>query len=244
MLQTIFGPEFYPKRNNPIVGLLYSILNNVYKTDGCRFYYPKNITSLGFRSRFFFDIYEIEERELIKKYISEGDRILELGGCIGVVSCIANRILKDPHDHVVVEANPELIPTLNKNKELNMCGFIIEHCIIGSSRYCDFFVHELIVGGSGKRKTKRKIEIVSRSLNELLEKHGNFSVLLIDIEGGEYNFIMENKEAIRNFSKIIIEQHDFIIGPKKVGELKEILQNLGFSFKENIGASEVWLKNH
>jgi len=153
MLQTIFGPEFYPKRNNPIVGLLYSILNNVYKTDGCRFYYPKNITSLGFRSRFFFDIYEIEERELIKKYISEGDRILELGGCIGVVSYIANRLLKDPHDHVVVEANPGLIPTLNKNKELNMCGFIIEHCIIGSSRYCDFFVHELIVGGSGERKT-------------------------------------------------------------------------------------------
>jgi len=244
MLQTIFGPEFYPKRNNPIVGFLYSILNDVYKTDGCRFYYPKNITSLGFRSRFFFDIYEIEERELIKKYISEGDRILELGGCIGVVSCIANRLLKDPHDHVVVEANPELIPTLNKNKELNMCGFIIEHCIIGSSRYCDFFVHELIVGGSGKRKTKRKIEIVSRSLNELLKKHGNFSVLLIDIEGSEYNVIMDNKEAIRNFSKIIIEQHDFIIGPKKVGELKEILQNLGFSFKENIGASEVWLKNH
>ena len=244
MLQTIFGPEFYPKRNNPIVGLLYSILNNVYKTDGCRFYYPKNITSLGFRSRFFFDIYEKEERELIKKYISEEDRILELGGCIGVVSCIANRLLKDPYSHVVVEANPELIPTLNKNKELNNAGFIIEHCIIGSSRYSDFFVHELIVGGSRDRKTKRKTEIVSRSLNELLDKHGDFSVLLIDIEGGEYDFIMENIETIRNFSKIIIELHDFIIGIKKVEELKEILQNLGFSFKENIGDCEVWLKNH
>ncbi len=104
-------------------------------------------------------------------------------------------------------------------------------------------------GFDGWKTTKEELEstfmkIVSRSLNELLEKHGNFSVLLIDIEGGEYNFIMENKEAIRNFSKIIIEQHDFIIGPKKVGELKEILQNLDFSFKENSGASEVWLKNH
>lgn len=55
---------------------------------------------------------------------------------------------------------------------------------------------------------------------------------------------MDNKEAIRNFSKIIIEQHDFIIGPKKVEKLKEILQNLDFSFKENSGASEVWLENH
>jgi len=55
---------------------------------------------------------------------------------------------------------------------------------------------------------------------------------------------MENIEKIRNFSKIIIELHDSIIGIKKVEELKEILQNLGFSFKENIGNCEVWLKNH
>ena len=38
--------------------------------------------------------------------------VVELGGSIGVVACVTNRLLKDRKAHLVVEANPLAIPHL------------------------------------------------------------------------------------------------------------------------------------
>jgi predicted O-methyltransferase YrrM len=44
------------------------------------------------------------------------ERVLELGGCLGVVSCSINTLLRDPSRHVVVEANPKLLAYLYENR--------------------------------------------------------------------------------------------------------------------------------
>ena len=44
------------------------------------------------------------------------------------------------------------------------------------------------------------------------------------------------------FSKIFIEQHEFIIGSDKVKIIKKILTDLGFSMKDSLGEVEVWIK--
>ena len=174
------------------------MFNRQYKTGDCRFIFPKRLVTLGFRSRFFFDIYEKPEKILVAQYVGKDDRVLELGACIGVISCITNRLINNKHDHVVVEANPELIPTLNRNKEINGSGFIIEHCMVSPDRFNEFYIHPLIVGGSADRATLRKTHIVNRTLNELAQKHGSFTTLIIDIEGGEYNFFRRGKREYQH----------------------------------------------
>ena len=51
--------------------------------------------------------------------------IVEFGGGIGVISCLANRRIGQRDRHIVVEANPHLIPLLEKNRSLNRCAFTV-----------------------------------------------------------------------------------------------------------------------
>lgn len=57
------------------------------------------------RGKFTADSYELPGRVLAKRYLSPMATVLELGGCIGVVSCVINRVLQQPRRHVVVEGN-------------------------------------------------------------------------------------------------------------------------------------------
>ena len=61
--------------------------------------------------------YEVEEIKLLE-LIPDINRlsVLELGGCLGVVSVILNKKLDNPEKHIVIEANPKLIKYLEHNK--------------------------------------------------------------------------------------------------------------------------------
>ncbi len=74
--------------------------------------------------------WEDSEIQLCKKYLKSTDTILELGACIGVVSCVTNKMLDNPENHVVVEANPETSKVLALNKEKNESQFEIENCLV------------------------------------------------------------------------------------------------------------------
>ncbi len=69
--------------------------------------------------------YELQERLAITRYLRRDLPVVELGGSIGVVACLTNRLLKDRKAHVVVEANPFAIPHLERNKQRNRCEFEI-----------------------------------------------------------------------------------------------------------------------
>jgi len=67
-----------------------------------------------------------------------GAAVLELGGCLGVLSCTINKRLGDPTKHVVLEANPALIPYLRGNREINRAAFIVTNSVVfGSGSWND-----------------------------------------------------------------------------------------------------------
>ena len=68
---------------------------------------------------------KLPERRAVKKHLRRDLPVIELGGALGVVACITNKLLADPTAHVVVEANPLAIPQLQLNKESNHCAFEI-----------------------------------------------------------------------------------------------------------------------
>ena len=74
--------------------------------------------------------YELPERRAVKRHLKRDLPVIELGGSLGVVACITNKLLTDPTAHVVVEANPRAIPQLTLNKTSNHCAFEIVNCAL------------------------------------------------------------------------------------------------------------------
>ena len=91
--------------------------------DGCRFKVP------GFPDEVWRNLiigdYEAPERRSIKQYLDPKSPLVELGGCLGVVACIADRLLEHPQKHIVVEASPQFVPVIRANAIRNKCELTI-----------------------------------------------------------------------------------------------------------------------
>lgn len=247
VLRTWYNCIWLSRRYNSYpFGAWWSMWNRRYKTENMSFALPFTKMPISFRSRFYFDAYEVGERTLAKSYLEEQDSIFELGGCIGIVSCVCNKLLKDPSRHVVVEANPELIPWIAENKMINDAKFQIEQGLLSRSSNGDFHIHKLIVSGSADLEGGRLVKVPVFSIEKLCEKY-SFSptVLVMDIEGGEISFLDENFEWLNQqatVKKLIVEVHPFIVGQHAIDRFHDQLKELGFVKKDNIGTVEAWIR--
>ncbi len=225
----------------PLKGLLFDLQGGRFRVDGCTFSIPKDVTTRQYRSCFLSDSYEREERELIRRFLVPEDRVIELGGCLGIVSCVTNKLLADKSLHVVVEANPFCIPSLYRNKEINKAGFLIEHCAVGQGREVTFYLHPIyIVGGSSQRSTNRPFRLPAKSLRQLEEERGPFSALVIDIEGSEREVFSESTDLLKRYRLVIVELHEWAIGTDGVERCREILRGCGLEFAGRAGITEAW----
>lgn len=241
-LARIFGG----RRKSWFWGAVFDIADGTYRTSGLQFEIPGNLTTRPFRARFFWDFYEPQERYLVDRYIQEHDRVLELGGCLGVVACTINRKLADPRQHVVVEANPGLIAPLRHNRELNASGFQIEHGIISRSSNGVFFIHEDILEGSVNRHGFSKaaeIKVPVKTVDEIESKNNlTFNSIILDIEGAELAFLKENPGLLSRVDLIIVEFHPAIIGGDACEDGRTILRDSGFLNVETIANTETWVR--
>jgi FkbM family methyltransferase len=224
----------------PFLGLVFDLKGARFHADGCTFLIPKDITSRSFRSCFLQRTYEQYERELIPRFIRPEDRVLELGACIGVISCVTNKLLADKSGHVVVEANPFCLPALHRNKELNESGFLIEHCAVDTRPEVTFYLYPCILAGSSQRRTNRPVRLPAKSLQQLERERGPFSVLIIDIEGSEREVFEDSADVLKRYRLVIAELHEWAIGADGVERCRQILRTSGLVFVERAGIVEVW----
>jgi FkbM family methyltransferase len=228
----------------PIKGLIFDLKGGRFKANGCIFIIPRDATRLSFRSCFLDNTYEIDERNLVQKFIRAEDSVLELGACLGIVSCITNKILRNPARHVVVEANPKCLPGLQCNRDLNKCSFLIEHCAVSNERTVTFYLNpKYIVGGTAQIKSTIPVQVPGKTLSGLYEQHGPFSVLIMDIEGAELETLKASGALLQNFRLIIIELHEWVIGAEGLFECREILKQAGFRKVEGSYITEVWSRS-
>lgn len=229
-----------------LAGVYFTLFQKVFKNNGLIIHVPFKLTDISFRGRFVQHKYEKEEATHLSQYLSPTDRVLELGSCLGYVSCLTNVILENKDQHVVLEANPHLIEWIEKNKRVNDCHFAIEHRIISNQKRNEFYIHDLIVGGSTKRKTMNRIEVEGTNFTALEEKHHiRFNTLIMDIEGGELELFRGHKEEIGRFEKIFYEVHPFanILSEEEASECETILSDLGFELILRDGNFQIWEKD-
>lgn len=176
--------------------------------------------------------YEFLERQLIQRYLPKDEPVIELGASIGVVACEVNRTLTQPDQHVVVEANRDLIPTLEENRDMNHCKFNIMEGAIGyGSAYMLFFSNEGSLTGSVHRGSGKTMKVPTLTLQSIAEK-AQFSYfnLICDIEGSELDLVDHEIDYLYDHvGWILMEVHHFAPGGKReMNEAIKKLQNKGF----------------
>lgn len=185
----------------------------------------KHTQNMPLKDRFINQVWEKEEIDAIKKFVKPTDNVLDLGGSLGVTSCIAANIIKNQGKLVSVEANPNLIPTIKYNRDLNNLIFDVIHGAASyNNRKVNFNFNQIVQSGSiitknhlkGEDKEKKWGKYENIELTTItpidLEKQFNikFTCLSCDIEGEEYSLLGEMFDYFKSFNSLLIEFHPHI----------------------------------
>ena len=224
--------------NNRTVGRAIELAGNRVRMDGLTYSVDSPRIPTAHKCTIAFGYHEPEERLLVKRWLPSNVPLLELGGGLGTVACLANKKLSDPVRHVVVEADPELIPLLERNRDLNYCKFtIVNKALAYDCDHVELSLHPGFVCsnifGSGERTSRVQATTISDLLNE-----AGFSEagIICDIEGGESHMIKRELPRLRGRIKfLLLELHAEILGECAIGELLQIVSDLGFVLKQRTG---------
>jgi FkbM family methyltransferase len=205
--------------------------------DGCTFSL-QGIVDESMRAQLFTNNYEAEERRAVARYLRRDLPVVELGGSMGVVACVTNRLLINQKAHLVVEANPLAIPHLELNRKLNHCKFeIVNRAIAYGVDSVTFRPSSSLCGNSITADGDLPpVTVETVQLGELVRTRDfrRFN-LVCDIEGLEYDLVCQESEVLKMADTIIMETHARYFGEDKLRFMMSKLQDLGFNLVEETG---------
>ena len=214
------------------LGRFVGMPTDIVRLDGCKFTIdqtcvPSNIIELLLSNR-----YEEPERHALKDFLDPDLPVVELGGCIGVVSCLTNRLLRRPEAHVVVEANPGLLPILRHHRERNECRFQVVHAALSyEAETIAFNVNDNVLASSVYGEDQQAVIVPTVTLRHLLNRYGfEQATLICDIEGAELGLVEhEIATLVGRVAAIIMELHGRFDGDEPAAGMLAVLERAGFA---------------
>jgi FkbM family methyltransferase len=183
--------------------------------------------------------YEGEEARALKALLKPQDSYFELGGGLGFISTLASRVVTDPERLHVYEANPELIPVIERTWAVNGVSGRLHHCMLGTGKgEHEFHVSKAFWASSGHISygTGRTITVPQRDFLKQLSKWGATFVMM-DIEGGERDLL--DKPLPEHVRTVVAEYHPKIIGEEVVAGLFRCLEGQGFRVAAEVSDAKV-----
>jgi FkbM family methyltransferase len=224
--------QIWRQREHWWVGLIVVLRGNVVRVDSCTFLVSHPAIATATKSLFLLGGYERAEREILTKYLNGSRAVIELGGSVGVVACVTNKLLTDPRQHVVVEANPDLIGVLTENRDRNGCRFTILNRALAYGGNETIFYRDVagFLGSSVQLKTARPVQVHTVTLRSIIDEFGFATCTLVcDIEGGEMELVRHESQVLqRHVDMIIVEIHGWRVGPDQAEEMIRTLERIGF----------------
>jgi FkbM family methyltransferase len=217
------------------VGRMVELSGNIVTVDGVRLSLDNPLIKTRHKSSIYFGIYEVGERALAKRFVDPDLPMIEIGGSIGGVACLTNRMLKNPAAHVVVECNPLVLPTLEKNRALNGCQFTIEPRALayGADKISFNIAPEHFMMGHLGGDDGEKVTVGTVTLAEIVRTH-KFDVinLISDSEGAEVDMVAKEADLLRDRVKtLILETHAAARGEEAIARMIFTLEDIGFQIE-------------
>ena len=190
--------------------------------------------------------YEGQEIRGALHVVKKGDTVLELGAGLGFVGAAIAKNCK-PKSVMSFEANPELIPHIENMYKINKIEKTIQvknAALFSQSsppKTVDFFLGKSFLGSSLSpdiRGAVKKVSIPTAEFSKVNKKL-EANVLVLDIEGGELDFL--DHADISGMRAIVIEFHPSIYGIEGMRKCKNILQNIGLNPHQELSTRTVWV---
>jgi len=174
------------------------------------------------------DDYEMAELEMLGRHGRQGDRMMALGGGIGVVAALGARVTAAPV--LVVEANEALHPVIARQVALNGGrSEIVRAAVVAdpalhphgevSFTIAEEFWYSRIGDGAGSRR------VPARSFDDLCDAH-NPNLVVMDIEGAEAEILARPVPSC--VQTLIVEIHTPDLGQARTAEIISCLFAGGF----------------
>ncbi|MEZ5716640.1 MAG: FkbM family methyltransferase [Paracoccaceae bacterium] len=160
--------------------------------------------------------------------------MLELGAGLGIVGAVIARHAR-PAAQMAFEANPGLIPHIAALYALNRLKtrITLRNQVLLSSPdrpdHVDFHLRNSFLGSSliaDDRRQTRAVQIATAGFDALRESFAP-TVLVMDIEGGELDFL--EHADLSGLRAIVIEFHPDAYGMAGMRRCKQILRTAGFA---------------
>lgn len=171
--------------------------------------------------------YEAPEARMVRQHLAPGMNVLELGGCMGVVSAsIRARIGPSPR-HVVVEPVPRLADICRANAAIGaaagMTDVVCAALSCGGATHATFHLSANAHSGRLASDGEGGIRVPAVTLDALVARlpAGPFA-LVCDIEGTEVELLESGTDALRRASVIILETH-----PRRYADPARTLERMG-----------------
>lgn len=177
--------------------------------------------------------YEDPEIRGLERVIRKGDRVLELGSGLGVVTALAARATSASGTVLSFEANPGMVPdTLAFLAKHNIANVELRNAVLvpdaadGEKRefhLASSFSVSSLLGGEGRRSR----EVISVRADDLNKTVADFApdVLLCDIEGGELELIPALDGS--KLRAVVIELHPDRLSEEELARIRSALAGHG-----------------
>lgn len=217
------------------LGRIVELSGNRATIDGVRFDLSNPVIGTAQKAGFLLRNYEYGERAALPFMPRDlGLPLVEFGGSIGSMACSSSKYFGNPEQHVVVEANPYMIPVLTRNRDLNGCHFKIEGAALAyGSDEVTFHVHPKFVKSSlyTLDSSAEAINVPTITLGKILDRYGfrDPIILFCDVEGAEVGLFQHEADLLqRRVKYLALEVHPFLTGQPSVDDMLAQLQAWGF----------------
>lgn len=180
------------------------------------------------------DFYETPEIAGLTAMIRPGDRVLELGTGLGIVTALASRATGPSGRVRSYEANPALIEATRNFLAAHDCGNTeVVHAVLvpgddgGTRRFhlAGSFAESSLLGAEG-RDPQGAVEVPAEPLARVVADFRP-DVLICDIEGAEAEVIPALDAS--NLRAAVIELHPDRISPDQIAAIHATLEGYGLS---------------
>jgi FkbM family methyltransferase len=190
--------------------------------------------------------YESAEAREIPRIVQPGERIVELGAGIGFIAITALKTGKVSR-LASYEANPGLIPVIERNARLNELSFDVHNAIVDPKEHGgtvsfylrkDFWASSLLPEPWGY---EREVAVPRVSFASVLERYRP-TMLIVDIEGAEQHLFRDI--PLTGVKKIYMELHQNLLGRIGMKAVFDFMSSKDFHYDQHHSRGSVVLFSH